>query len=243
MSRKRISEEDLLNFRKQAEALSREVEAKYERMDLEAKPEPVPEPTGKMGILLIHDADKSPDQLEDFEKRLRGEGYITFLTDLTGYVPVDRFDRKPLWQRWLEQAQTGYQLLSERCEKVMIMGTGLSCPLACVVAEQYPADALALVGGGLKPSRITLFSGGAKGASFQLARLAKNNLFSIVCPIMCIVPENCGEYTADSADMYAIASRSDDVRTEKIAGVDVSGIWTDCENRLVEAVRDFFTED
>jgi hypothetical protein len=243
MARKRISEEDILDFRKRADELSQEVRVKYDRMDSEAKPAPEPEPTGERGILLIHDAGESPEQLNAFAAILRREGYVAECVDLTGYVPVDRFDKKPLWQRWLEVTQGAYQRLSERCQRVMILGTGLSCPLACVISEQFSVDALMLVGGGLKTAGFTFFSGGVKSASFQLARLAKNNLFSIVCPILCIVPEGCAPYTVDSANMYALATRSDDVRIEKNPGDDPLKIWTNCEKQLLEAVKGFFKGD
>ena len=243
MARKRISEEDILNFRKQAEELSREVKAKYDKMDSAARPAPEPEHTGERGILLIHDAGRSPDQLKAFSELLRTDGCVTECVDLTGYVPVDRFDKKPMWQRWLELTQDAYQRLSERCERLLVLGTGLSCPLACVIAEQFPVDALALVGGGLKKPGLNVFSGGVKGTSFQLARLAKNNLFSIVCPVLCLVPDDCAPYSAHSANMYALATRSEDVRIEKFPGDDVSHIWTNCEKALFEAIKGFFNGD
>ena len=240
MARKRISESDLLDFRERAEELSQAVEEKYKKLDAE-RPAPEPEMGGKWGVLLIHDPQAGPGQLTAFAGRLKRGGIAAECADLSSYVPRDQFDKKPLWQRWLEVAQEAYQRLAARCEKVMVLGTGLSCPLACVIAEQYPVDSLVTVGGGMKPVASALLAGGAKKASYQLARLAKNNMFSIVCPILALVPEKCGAYTPQSAQMYRTHSRSDDVRVEKLPGADVAFLWTGDEKKLFEAVTGFLS--
>ena len=245
MARKRISEEDLLNFRKQAGELAKVVEEKYNRMDEKrrAEMEAAPEPTGEWGLLLIHDAAEEASQLAGFAAKLCRRGMVSENVDLTSYIPTDRFDKTPLWQKWLTVAQLSYQRLTERCEKVIVLGTGLSAPIACVIAEQYPVDGLAIIGGGLKKEGLCLKNGGVKGTSFQLARLAKNNLFSIVCPVLALVPENCAPYTAQSADMYRIATRSESIRTERFPGTNPSDIWTKCEESLLDAIQGFFTGD
>lgn len=217
------------------------METKYRQMDNAARPVPKPEPVRDIGVLMIHDALEDAGQLRQFATRLHQEGCAVMCVDLNGYVPVDRFDRKPVWQRWLEQAQAGYQALSHRCVKTVVLGSGHSCGIACVIAEQYPVDGLILVGGGLKKKAFTLAAGPAHRASYQLARLARNNLFSIVCPILSLVPEFCGAYAASSANMYKLGTRSEDVTIKRLEGADVSKLWTDCENSVAAPVRTFLT--
>lgn len=157
MARKRISEEDLLNFRKQAGELAKVVEEKYNRMDDEKKAEIEPEPTGYRGILLIHDAAENAKQLEGFAEKLKAKEIVADIADLDAGGNKGMFDRTPQWQKWLEAAQNAYQSIAERCEKVIVLGTGISCPLACVIAEQYSVDALGHCGRRSQEGRICVF--------------------------------------------------------------------------------------
>lgn len=235
MARKRVSEEELLRFREQAGELAEVVGEKYERMDrlTRQQQEPVRRETG---FLLLHDVQSDAQQLRPFAQRAREAGYSTEVVEVLGYREKDPFDRTPQWQRRLEQAQTGLQQISRYAKKVVVLGVGDSCPLAALIAEQYPVEGLVVVGGGLKNRPGSVFS---DRASARLSSLARNNLFSVVCPVLALVPEECGRFTPRSASLYQTNTRSDRVEVEPLPGTDVRTLWTEREQSLEERIFAF----
>ncbi len=233
MARRRVSEEDLLRFRAQAEALAREVEGKYEEMDRKKLAEP--EPVRDTGLLILSDEDG--DGLRHFARRMEAGGFAVERADLLGYVPIDRFDRTPGWQRRLTQAQIAYTVLRKRARRVAVLGYGQSVPLAALIAEEYPVEALIAVGG---------FSGDAGGeakrAPGRVRRIAKNNLFSIVCPVLTVLAGDMSPRAAASAKLFASHTRARDVQCLEMRGAMMSKLFTENENEMAEAVFEFLAE-
>lgn len=228
MARKRVSEEDLLEFRARAEALAQEVGKKYEEMDRKKLAEPVP--VRDTGLLILADE----GDVRGFAKRMEAGGLAVERADILGYEPVDRFDRTPQWQRRLIQAQTAYQNLRKRSRRVAVLGIGQSVPLAALIAEEYPVDALITVGA---------FSGraaeGARRAPSRIRRIAKNNLFSIVCPVLTVLP---GDLSPRAAAVFDTHTRARDVQMLEMRGASMANLFPERENELAEAVFEFLDE-
>ena len=227
MARKRITEADIMEYRQKADELYRELEIKYENMEKSAKPvEDVEE--RELGILLLYSADVDQAQIKRFSSSAKRAGYAVETVDVS-LKPEDHDPRKrvPGWQTQLDRAQTGFVLLSDRTQRIAIMGTGEAVPAACVLAEQYPVDALIIVGEGpalrpFNPDRTLS----------KLAVLAKNNLFSVVCPVYAVTAGIPGPFKAGSARMFEASSRSGNVQIEEEGGISAAQMWTEREQML-----------
>lgn len=233
MARKRITEADLLAFREESQRLSQEVEVKYDAMDRVAKEREVAPGIREMGFVLLHDTAADEGQLRPFAGRAKAADCAVELVKINGYRPRDRFDRTPQWQRHLEQAQAGYLSVSERAGRVVVVGTGDSCPTALILAEQYPVDALVLVGGG---PRTRPFSDRSLS---RLCSIARANLFSVVCPVLALVPEDCGRLRADAAADYQRYTRSSRVVHHPLKGKKDTDVWNEMENELTNRIFAF----
>lgn len=237
MARKRVTEEDLLNFRERADELSQVLEQKYDKLEKAAKPsEDVEE--RQQGILLLHHADVEAAQAKKFVLAAKAAGFAAESVALS----AERRDsaqkeRVAVWQRLLEQAQAGYLRLGEHARGITVLGTGDTAALATIIAEQYPVEALMVVGAGpvMKP-----FAGNRTFS--RIASLARNNLFSIVCPVLVITPDDCGAYRAASAKLYEESTRSNSVTLETVSGVSVSRMWTEREQELEKRIFRFLKE-
>lgn len=237
MARKRITESDLLDFRARADELAREVEQKYEKLDRAAIPIDDIEEREK-GILLIYHSDIEAEQAMRFAKSAKAAGFAVEAVALKLDKAHDITQKRtPDWEKLLDQAQAGYAELSRRARSLNIVGTGDGAVLSIIIAEQYPVDSLAIIGAGpaMKP-----FAGNSGFA--KLAKLAKNNLFSIVCPVMALTPEDCGAYKPSSVKMFIEMSRSDDVRLDEYPGMSVPEMWTKREHELENRIFAFINE-
>lgn len=237
MARKRVTEEDLLNFREMADELSQVLEQKYDKLEKAAKPAEEVEERDQ-GILLIHHTDVDAAQVKKFVSAAKTAGFAAECVTLR----IERHDqaqkeRIAVWQQLLEQAQAGYLRLGEHARGITVLGTGDTSALATIIAEQYPVEALMVVGGGpvMKP-----FAG--KRTFSRIASLARNNLFSIVCPVLVITPDDCGAYRAASARLYEDSTRSKAVTLETFSGASVSQMWTEHEQELEKIIFQFMKE-
>lgn len=237
VARKRVTEEDLINFRARADELSEVLERKYEKMEKAVKPaEDVEE--REQGILLLYHTDVEAAQAKKFIAAAKAAGFAAESVALsTEKREQAQKERVVMWQQLLEQAQAGYLRLSEHARGITILGTGDTAALATIIAEQYPVEALMVVGAGpvMKPFAV-------KRTFARLASLARNNLFSIVCPVLVITPEDCGAYRAGSARLYEESTRSDAVTLETASGVSVSQMWTEREQEMEKRIFRFLKE-
>lgn len=237
MARKRVTEEDLLNLRERADELSQVLEQKYDKLDKAAKPaEDVEE--REQGILLLHHADVEAAQANKFVLAAQAAGFAAESVALSAErCDSAQKERVAVWQRLLEQAQAGYLRLGEHACGITVLGTGDTAALATIIAEQYPVEALMVVGAGpvMKP-----FAGNRTFS--RIASLARNNLFSIVCPVLVITPDDCGAYRAASAKLYEESTRSNSVTLETVSGLSVSRMWTEREQELEKRIFRFLKE-
>ena len=234
MARKRITADDILDFRAKANELSQELEDKYEKLEKAAKPREDVE-NREWGILVIHHTDVDYDSVRTFVRAAKNAGYAAEIVEIdTAKKHGGPPERVIMWQKILDQAQLGYLTLSQRAARVAVVGTGDAVAPAVVLAEQYNVDALITVGGGPVMKAFA-----SPRAFSKLAALAKNNLFSVVCPVLAIVPEDCGAYKPASISLYRDCSRSPRVDIDEYPGMSVPIIWTDGEQTLEKSIFGF----
>lgn len=236
MARRHVSEADLLEFRERASELAQTVGEKYEKMDREAKKQEETPVSRETGLLLLPDSRTGTDQFRYFAQQAKQVGFAVRNVDVTGYVPKDRFDRTPEWQRRLDQVQGAYVALNEYARHTVIVGVGDACPLATVLAEQYPVDALVLVGEG---PALRFGQGVGRSAERRLCSIAKNNLFSVVCPVLVLSPKDVGPYRPNAAKLFDTCSRSDRVEIEPVDAADASAPWTQKEGVVQRRILEF----
>ena len=237
MARRRITEEDLLNYRARADEMHQQLEIKYEELERAKKTREELEERD-IGLLILRGSDVELDKIRKFSTAAWNAGYSPEVVDL-GVIPAEHNPREriPMWQKMLDRAQMGYLKLSERAKHIVVMGTGSTAAAATVITEQYPMDGLVIVGEG---PATRAFS--ADRATARIASIAKNNLFSIVCPVFMIVPGIPGEYKAGAQKMFEESSRSDDVRIEHIDGMSAAQIWTDREQDMEKRIFSFLSD-
>ncbi len=233
MARKRVTEEDLLAFREESQRLSQEVEVKYDAMDRVAKEREQAPGVRDLGFVLLHDSAADEGQLRPFAGRAKAADCAVELVKVNGYRPRDRFDRTPQWQRRLEQAQAGYLSVSERAGRVVVVGAGESCPTALILAEQYPVDALVLVGGG---PRTRPFRGPESLPALQ-HRPGQSVLRGL--PGAFAGAQDCGRLSPAAAADYQRYTRSSRVVHHPLAGKKDTDVWTEMENELTNRIFAF----
>lgn len=235
MARKRITEEDLLSYRKMADELSEEVAVKYDALE-KAKKAAEDVEVRDIGILLLRSDDVDIEKMRLFAANAKRNGFAAEMVDLEKHIVPGAAPTKrvPEWERVMDKAQLGYVMLSEHAERIVVLGAGCSAPIATLIAEQYPVEALVIVGEGPAAKAFT-----PKRTAAKLASVAKHNLFSIVCPVYCITPEKDDVFKSGSAQLYHSSTRSDDVRLETAPGMSVSGMWTECEHELEKRIFEY----
>ena len=238
MARKRITEADLLEYRVRADELKQQLDVKFEEIERSKKTQ-VELEEREVGLLILGGGDVDIAVLRKFATSAWNAGFSPEVVDISeNIVDHNPRERIPAWQKMLDKAQFGYLKLSERVKQVVVLGAGRASAAATVLTEQYPVDGLVIVGEG---PAVKTFCRDRVVA--RIASIAKNNLFSIVCPVYVIVPGIPGDYKPGSARMFEQLSRSDDVRIEDMPGMSASQIWTDrkqdVENRVFAFLREF----
>lgn len=237
MARKMITEEDLLNFRARADELAKQLEVKYEEIERSKKTQLELEERDT-GLLILGGGDADIAILRKLSTAAWNEGFSPEVVDISEtFADHNPRERIPMWQKALDKAQFGYLKLSERVKRIVILGTGRSAAAATVMAEQYPVDGLIIVGEGPATKAFC-----RDRATARIASIAKNNLFSIVCPVYMIVPGVTGDYKPGSFRMFEQSSRSDDVRVEEMPGISAEQIWTDRKQDMEKRIFGFLHE-
>lgn len=238
MARRRITEEDLLEYRVRADELKQQLDIKFEEIERSKKTQ-VELEERNIGLLILCGGDVDIAVMRKFATSAWNAGFSPEVVDISdNAADHNPRERVAAWQRILDKAQFGYLKLSERVKQTVVLGTGRSAAAATVITEQYPIDGLVIVGEG--PATKTFCT---DRATARLASIAKNNLFSIICPVYAIVPGIPGDYKPGSARMFEQLSRSDDVRIEEMPGMGAAQIWTerkqDMENRIFGFLKEF----
>ena len=119
-------------------------------------------------------------------------GILSLADPLTGEIPVEAAHasetvRFAAGEGLLTQAQSAYQRLRGRCERVCVAAAGSACGVAASLASQLPAELLALLRGNVFGSRT-----GAREVD-RMNAFARRNLPLISAEILLVDPSSAEE--------------------------------------------------
>ena len=209
----------------------------------------------EQSCLLLHDLTATERQMEDLCRALEGRGYPVGVPNLHGYAPKGEYDRTPMWQRWLEIAQEAYVQLRRISEGVTVIGAGYGGSIATVLAEQYSADGLVVLGSVARPVALAgrlrrwipflPLEGADKGISAldagRLIRLADNNLFSILAPVLVIQAMGDPAFSPRGGEALLAGVRSKRKQALEVEGATVRDMCADYAVEIRGAVLDFLS--
>lgn len=92
----------------------------------------------KIGILLLHGFAGSRDEVRPLYECLQGENYLIEMPCLTGHEGEKAKLAKAHYEDWILDAETSYLRLSEKCEKIMIVGFSMGGLLAVNLCHYNP---------------------------------------------------------------------------------------------------------
>ncbi len=103
----------------------------------------------KVGVLLVHGFMARPAQMDDLATFLHHQGYSTLSMRLPGHgtSPWDLHGRN--WQQWLDAVKRNYSILTNCCEKVVMVGFSTGGALALLHAESKPPKLAGVAGAGI----------------------------------------------------------------------------------------------
>lgn len=170
MARKRITEQDLIDFGKRMDELSGVVEEKYNRMDERKQPE---QPQIKhCGVLMLRSSRSLAALLE-----LSGIAVGHF--DVETALSAGNKDATPLWSRAVNELNSSFEALN--AEEAFIYAPGDSLAQGLLLAAQYSVKAVFTNGGTLQSAVLPL-SAVARIRS-KISAIARKNLFQVTAPI------------------------------------------------------------
>ena len=92
--------------------------------------------TRKIGVVLVHSYLAHPDQVRQLAAHLSRRGIWVYVPRLAGHgtTPEDLVERT--YEEWLQSVETGYAIISNICEKVVVGGMAVGGLLACDLAAR-----------------------------------------------------------------------------------------------------------
>lgn len=96
---------------------------------------------GPLGVLLIHGFTATTAEVRPLGDILNRTGYTIHAPLLPGHNSHPADLNKVTWQSWVDAAETGYQWLADRCERVYLGGESTGGLLALYLAGQHPEAA------------------------------------------------------------------------------------------------------
>lgn len=200
------------------------------------------------GCLLLHDLTAGPGQLNELAQAVEEAGIPASVPDLYGFTPRDAYDRTPQWQRWLTEAQEAYVELRGVSDRVTIAGVGAGGVIATVLAEQYAAEGLVVLGSVDRPRSAAaalkrylpltpLEGSGGRARTLdvgRLVRLANNNLFSVIADVLVVEAGADPLYAPGGGEKLLNGVRAGRKETVTLEGAAIS---TMCETHAKELRR------
>ena len=92
--------------------------------------------TRKIGVVLVHSYLAHPDQVRQLAAHLSSRGIWVYVPRLAGHgtTPEDLVERT--YEEWLQSVETGYAIISNICEKVVVGGMAVGGLLTCDLAAR-----------------------------------------------------------------------------------------------------------
>lgn len=97
------------------------------------------------GVLMLHGFSASTLEFRELVKDLEANEIPFYNPTISGFGIGDlHLLRSVKASDWIRDAINGYELLNERCEKIIIVGHSMGAALACIVAQRKPVEKLIL---------------------------------------------------------------------------------------------------
>jgi carboxylesterase len=100
--------------------------------------EPFHFPGGRTGCLLIHGFTGTPREMLFMGKHLAGQGHTVIGVRLFAHATHQEDMLRARWRDWLASAEDGIHLLSNTCDRVVVMGLSMGGILSLLLASQFP---------------------------------------------------------------------------------------------------------
>ncbi|MGA7834157.1 MAG: alpha/beta fold hydrolase [Acidimicrobiales bacterium] len=101
--------------------------------------EPLSHHGSASGVLVLHGFTGNPTSLRSIATRAAGLGYSVELPRLPGHGTTVEDMMTTYWSDWSKAAELAYDELSERCERVAVVGLSMGGGLAAYLAEERPS--------------------------------------------------------------------------------------------------------
>lgn len=170
MARKRVTEQDLLDFDRRMDELSGVVEEKYNRMD-ERKQAQQPQ-IKHCGVLMLRSNELLTTALEC-------EGIAVGSFELEESRTAANKDVSPVWSKVVNELNSSFESLS--AEEAYIYAPGDALAQGLLLAAQYPVKAVFTDGGTIKSAVLPLSA--TDRIKNRISSIAKKNLFQVTAPI------------------------------------------------------------
>lgn len=93
-----------------------------------------------VGVLLIHGFTGSPAEMLPIKDVLVDEGYSILGVRLKGHGESPEAMEKTTWRDWIDSSIGGYQQLSSKCERIIVIGLSMGAILALYLAQQFKVE-------------------------------------------------------------------------------------------------------
>ncbi len=102
------------------------------------KPYLLPSFRRKLGVVLLHSYLAVPQEVKKIANHLQRKGYWVYSPRLPGHgtSPVDLHGRK--YEEWLESVESGFAMMSNICDRVVVGGVAVGGSLALNIASRIP---------------------------------------------------------------------------------------------------------
>lgn len=98
--------------------------------------EPFSQDGGPIGILVLHGFTGQPKSVKEWARYLADQGHTVRAPRLPGHGTTWQEMNTTTWQDWYSEAERNYRELSEKCEKVFVMGLSMGGSLTLRLAEE-----------------------------------------------------------------------------------------------------------
>jgi len=130
-------------------------------MTLEVMPgcEPFSHHGGRSGVLVLHGFTGNPASLRSIAERAAEAGYSVELPRLPGHGTSVEDMITTTWADWSATAESSYDDLASRCERVAVVGLSMGGGLAAHVAEVRPVAGCVFINPLVKPPGPEMLEG------------------------------------------------------------------------------------
>ena len=94
--------------------------------------------TGTSGVLVVHGFTGSPGSMRGLAEACAAAGFHVELPQLKGHGTAVADMLRTRWSDWSADAEAAYQILRQRCDKVVVIGLSMGGALTLWLAARHP---------------------------------------------------------------------------------------------------------